>query len=227
MNCRTCRQKLSPYLEKDLPSADQAAVKSHLSGCSGCRQEMEALRQRAGHLKAAPSAPVPPEFRKQAWALKLPVGALATAAVALLVVQVTRVTVPASKLTDLNLATQGRLDEKAPSIPPNRSKSSELESAKMQRIYTPSVTHLRLRVKHPADAQETLARLAAELPIQRIERPLPTRYYLFVRQTQWNSLMEKLLQIGEPQPAPASEAPPTDLRPADLSSQAVILDLIF
>ena len=46
----TTRQKLSAYLEGDLPAGERAAVDAHLAGCEGCRTELQQLRATLGRL---------------------------------------------------------------------------------------------------------------------------------------------------------------------------------
>ena len=110
--CRQFRERLSPYLEGDLEPATRQSVEAHLSQCSACSSELEALRNLLSELKEAPPVGVPPAFRERVWAriesstllerirhavlepwyVKIPVGALATAAIVLLAVRVTGVT---------------------------------------------------------------------------------------------------------------------------------------
>lgn len=44
MNCRKIYQALSAYMDGELPGVDALVVRQHLSSCSECRAEYEALR---------------------------------------------------------------------------------------------------------------------------------------------------------------------------------------
>jgi anti-sigma factor RsiW len=44
------RQKLSAYLEGDLPAAERVVVDRHLEGCAACRTELAQLRSTLGRL---------------------------------------------------------------------------------------------------------------------------------------------------------------------------------
>ena len=114
MNCQECQATLSLYLEGELSPQEREAVEKHLSGCSTCSAEVEGIRQMVSQLKALPKPPVPPGFRQSVWEkvdapvglekfrrwimepwyVKIPVGALATVTVAILVVQVTKKSSP-------------------------------------------------------------------------------------------------------------------------------------
>ena len=115
MNCSVCRGQLSPYLEEELSPEQRGAVEQHLSACAACTTELKALQEMVKGLKELPEPMAPSEFRQKVWQrieaaspwvrfrqrvlepwyFKVPAGALATAAVVLLAVQVTRHTAPA------------------------------------------------------------------------------------------------------------------------------------
>jgi len=116
MDCAICKEKLSPYLEGELTTDDQGQVQAHLKSCLVCSEEWVQLQQMVATLKQMP-APEPPPFFGQgvwqkvddaqigfwkrlteSWRISIPVGALATAAVLLLVVQVSRETVPLEQM---------------------------------------------------------------------------------------------------------------------------------
>ena len=115
MNYSICREQLSPYLEEELSPEQRGAVEQHLSACAACTTELRALQGMVKGLKELPEPMAPSEFRQKVWQrieaaspwvrflqqvlepwyFKVPAGALATAAVVLLAVQVTRHTAPA------------------------------------------------------------------------------------------------------------------------------------
>lgn len=53
----------SEYLDGRLEPQRRARLEAHLSRCSACRTELEALRATVAHLRALPRAPVPRSFR--------------------------------------------------------------------------------------------------------------------------------------------------------------------
>lgn len=116
MNCKKAGDLLSAYVEGELAGRAGQAVEAHVTGCAGCREELETLRS-ALALLAAPKTPAQPEgmleeFRTQylpqaapaapRWSFRLPslprvewpslgrvmvpMGGLAAAAAAVLVV---------------------------------------------------------------------------------------------------------------------------------------------
>lgn len=112
--CRECRDRLSAYREGELDDSLRKKMDGHLAGCADCRAELAGLNQMIQQLKGLPPVSVPSDFRSRVWQkieeepwtarlrrtilepwyLKLPVEALATAAVVLIVAQVVRVTGP-------------------------------------------------------------------------------------------------------------------------------------
>ncbi|MCM8795022.1 MAG: anti-sigma factor [Candidatus Omnitrophica bacterium] len=107
MDCDVCRKKLSPFLEGDLSAEESEKMRRHMENCRPCAAELAVLKQMVGSLKELPKPPVPPGFREGVWAkidasparrlkkfilepwyFKLPVEVLATAAIALVVIQV-------------------------------------------------------------------------------------------------------------------------------------------
>ena len=114
MNCSNYQGKLSPYLEGELSADEKKSLEEHLSTCTACTAELKALQEMVKGLKEVPDSLVPSDFRQgvwnrieaaspwvllrqrllEPWYLKVPVGALATAAVVLLAVQVSQHTAP-------------------------------------------------------------------------------------------------------------------------------------
>ncbi len=107
MNCAGYRNQFSLYLEGELTADRKAEMENHLKDCAACSAELKAMRKLVAELKGLPQPVVPDEFRQSvwnrinasapwarllgvfdSWIVKLPVGALATAAVALLVINV-------------------------------------------------------------------------------------------------------------------------------------------
>jgi hypothetical protein len=58
----TQRERLSAYVDGELPAAERAALEAHLAGCARCAAELSELRQVAGLLRALPAARVPRSF---------------------------------------------------------------------------------------------------------------------------------------------------------------------
>ncbi len=107
MNCARYRDQFSLYLEGELTADRKAEMENHLKDCAACSAELKAMRKLVAELKGLPQPVVPDGFRQgvwnrinapapwarllgvfDSWFVKLPVGALATAAVALLVINV-------------------------------------------------------------------------------------------------------------------------------------------
>lgn len=112
--CRECRDQLSAYREGELADPLRKELDAHLAGCAECRAQLAGLEQMIRQMKGLPPVPVPADFRSRVWQkiekesgfqrlrrailepwyLKLPVEALATAVVVLIVAQVVRVAGP-------------------------------------------------------------------------------------------------------------------------------------
>ena len=72
-NCRRTEERLTPFIDEELPPAERGEVEQHLNGCPPCRVSAEeekggrtVLRQRAERLR---SEPVPPGLRSRCAAL--------------------------------------------------------------------------------------------------------------------------------------------------------------
>ncbi len=110
MNCQQCSEHLSAYLDGLLSASERQALESHCAGCARCAAELADLQKILIALPQLPQPPVPENFRRRVWSeidrkgrpldswlIKLPVGALATAAVILLVARVSQDTMPQMK----------------------------------------------------------------------------------------------------------------------------------
>lgn len=56
------RERLSAYLDGELPSEERAALERHLPGCSECRRELEDYRTLRAMLRAVPAPALPRSF---------------------------------------------------------------------------------------------------------------------------------------------------------------------
>jgi anti-sigma factor RsiW len=64
MECRDIRERLSAWLDRELPPEEHELIAAHLEGCTGCRRELAQLRvleTALGELAAAP----PPRVAEQ------------------------------------------------------------------------------------------------------------------------------------------------------------------
>ena len=155
-NCRVFRDKLSVYVEGEMKPDERDTLTAHLSTCSACAQELGSLRQMLQEMKQIPSGRVPAHFRQKFWAkvdgparpqpalqrvwepwyLKIPVGALATAAVVLLAVRVTHVTAPVlrSKVSYEKVDSDQRMVADSSSAPQLRA-ADNLDGARSRQSY--------------------------------------------------------------------------------------------
>ncbi len=62
VDCKTTSQRLSAYLDGELPQAGAAAVEEHLRGCPRCAAELAALRGLSHTLEGLEGAAVPSGF---------------------------------------------------------------------------------------------------------------------------------------------------------------------
>jgi anti-sigma factor RsiW len=62
MNCDTAHNKLSAYLDGELPPEGEAAVRAHLAGCEECSRRLRQYRALDGLLGGLEPAPVPADF---------------------------------------------------------------------------------------------------------------------------------------------------------------------
>lgn len=136
MNCQQCREYLSAYLDGALAESQRQALESHCAGCARCAAERDDLQKILKALPQLPQPPVPENFRRRVWAqidaqefaskrkewrldswlIKLPVGALAMAAVVLLVARVSQDTLP--QLTAPAALSDVAIQAKLVSLPP-------------------------------------------------------------------------------------------------------------
>ncbi|GEM_PF-4890457 len=171
--CRECRDQLSAYREGELDDPLRKALDAHLAGCAECRAQLAELEQMIRQMKGLPPIPVPADFRSRVWQriekesgfqrlrrailepwyLKLPVEALATAAVVLLVVQVVRVTGPEKMATAPPL--QEAYEQEVSKM---EEKAAAKEAQNLQEFRKREAT---LKEAVPADVMDTAAGLAA------------------------------------------------------------------
>jgi anti-sigma factor RsiW len=59
MNCKAVQNRLSAYLDRELPADDMAAMRAHIHECDACREEERALRSLKSLLCGA-RTPEPP-----------------------------------------------------------------------------------------------------------------------------------------------------------------------
>ena len=59
MSHRRTKERLSAYMERELPALEHARVRAHLADCVGCRAELEELERVVALLRALPD-PEPP-----------------------------------------------------------------------------------------------------------------------------------------------------------------------
>ena len=59
IDCRTTKAKLGRLVDGELPPTEQAAIESHIQGCSTCRDELGALQALSTRLDGLIVPPVP------------------------------------------------------------------------------------------------------------------------------------------------------------------------
>ena len=193
-DCQAFREKLSAYMEGDLNAAERDAVTGHLGQCSSCSQELGTLRQMLQEMKQLPPVQVPADFRRKFWAkvdgpapgvspvrrilepwyLKIPVGALATAAVVLLAVRTTTQVAPKARLAPAqNLqafrqksAEMADLSEarRMSAFPPPVGRTASGASAQMAKVSRPPATLPPPAQPAPAVVDQMSAMDAAQPP---------------------------------------------------------------
>lgn len=67
MRCERAQELFSEYCEGSIQAAMRVPLESHLSGCAGCRDEVEGLRAVWSILDAAPVLEAPAGFRAAVW----------------------------------------------------------------------------------------------------------------------------------------------------------------
>ncbi len=68
MNCQEVKDKLSYYLDGDLPEGEKAAIRQHLAGCPSCHEELESLPKIIGAVKTLPEIEPPTGFSSRVMA---------------------------------------------------------------------------------------------------------------------------------------------------------------
>jgi len=62
MRCRGVRDRLSEYLDGELPDPERASIAAHLSVCAGCREEAEGFRRAGEALRTLAAVEVAPDL---------------------------------------------------------------------------------------------------------------------------------------------------------------------
>lgn len=62
MECRSCTETLTAYLDKELGEQDSRAVESHLATCTGCLEELRSLETACQLTNALPHLAVAPHL---------------------------------------------------------------------------------------------------------------------------------------------------------------------
>jgi hypothetical protein len=126
MRCDEIRNRLSEYLDGELPPGERRGVEQHLSGCEGCRKELSELEAALGHLASLSEVEPPPFYAQSVMRrvreearpgpgllerlffplrVKLPAEALALALVAVVAIYVFRALGPDVAITPGEVAT--------------------------------------------------------------------------------------------------------------------------
>jgi anti-sigma factor (TIGR02949 family) len=65
MKCNEVREKLSPYLDRELDQDQMKRIEDHLNACSICLKEFELLKKTDAFLKNFPREDLPKEFHEK------------------------------------------------------------------------------------------------------------------------------------------------------------------
>lgn len=63
--CLELFERLSEYLDGDLPPALCAEIEEHMAGCEPCVRFLASLRNTVAHVGAVPSASMPDEWKRE------------------------------------------------------------------------------------------------------------------------------------------------------------------
>ena len=64
--CRVLRERLSAYLDGDLPASDCRSIEAHAKTCPRCRAVLADFRKATGLCRRAGAQPLPPAVRELA-----------------------------------------------------------------------------------------------------------------------------------------------------------------
>jgi len=64
LNCRAVRQKISRYLDGELPLSESSLLEAHLTQCRACARELAELRGVEALLRTVAVPPPPPELAR-------------------------------------------------------------------------------------------------------------------------------------------------------------------
>jgi hypothetical protein len=67
------RERLSAYLDGELPASERAPLERHLAGCAECRSDLDELREVRGLLRSMPAPALPRSFTIPAGAVPEPI----------------------------------------------------------------------------------------------------------------------------------------------------------
>ncbi len=62
MSAKHEKDRLSEYIDEELPAAEAARVREHLSKCAECKEELGALKHVAKAVSSLPKKELPPGF---------------------------------------------------------------------------------------------------------------------------------------------------------------------
>ncbi len=259
VECRSVHGKLSPYLEGELNPPDKETVATHVATCPACSSELLRLRGLLAQLKGLASPPVPPGFRSEVWEridaagwgarlkewlldpwyVKVPVGALATAAVALLICQVVLIIQPPGKPDP---ALQEPLYSRSQTFaegPPKAVPAAPLLERKKASAFAQGPAagrpiSLRLSVADLEKGREGVESALAKIRPVHTQSLAPTLYSLTLTERQYSKLRSRLSTLGQLRDVPLAAIPPDllrgasveELREAPSGSYWVILELV-
>lgn len=221
MRCPDVQDQLSAYLEAELSPPQARFVHEHLATCADCQTVADDLRTTVATLQRLPAKEPPPELaervraalepapRRAPWYERLtiprwvpvPVGALATALVAVLVVQVVRVFGPSTPPPPLTSVTATTVE-----VPPLAQQEQATTHALVSKApaiaaEVAATPHLTLRVGDMMVAQEQLAQLAAEIPGVATTQLAQTQFQLTVPPGELERVLRRLATLGAVEPA--------------------------
>ena len=205
------QQRLSAYLDGDLPADEQAQMQSHLSSCAACKQDLDTLRQTVTWLKQLPEQPLPRSFllpatpvKSTGWSasgwLSLLFGSATAMAALLFIVVVSLDILQTAAPLRFSLSAPARSAAIAPTfLAPSSSLSAAGKPAKEEA---------------PAEGSRAKAVPTSISPLT--PTASPARRDLLMASPQTAAPAQPALRKALP--APAAPPPPQDLAPAGASS---------